>query len=296
MAIGHWEKVAVLQPAEVWHRNPRVLVHLFGVAGWNSSFGRKRKLSHCIGVHLLWIGTVVTEWGQICRVYRLLLLTLRLISRVLLLLRTVLLTISLLLASSLALVPTTNSLCLVSSLFGMVMHHYDLIGQGDRRIWSLRFQSSTWRSQWLLGFRAFGHLASLLVIEVLLVIYVIYLWKFICSSNTIEVRLWSLLWWSHTWMGHRHMVWIFWAYISQSWIILFMFLTLLTPLPSEALWVDLLSLLLSWFVWVEILNLLRILIQLIKCIPIILCLMWARLLRHVIGILLLVILLLMIVH
>ena len=60
MTIGHREEVAVLEPTQVWHCNPGILILLVGVRWRLPCLGRKRELGHTIRVHLLWIRTVVT--------------------------------------------------------------------------------------------------------------------------------------------------------------------------------------------------------------------------------------------
>ena len=59
VAIGHREEVAVLEAAEVRHRNPGVLVLLVRVRGRLACLCSERELRHAVGVHLARVGRVV---------------------------------------------------------------------------------------------------------------------------------------------------------------------------------------------------------------------------------------------
>ena len=71
VAISNGEEVAVLEAAEVRHRDPHVLVHLVRVARREAGLRREGELGHCVRVHLLWVTRVVRERLQVRWVDRL---------------------------------------------------------------------------------------------------------------------------------------------------------------------------------------------------------------------------------
>ncbi len=59
MAVSHCEKMAVLQPAKVWHCNPSILVLLMRVGRRLSCLGCESKLRDTVSVHLSGVSCVV---------------------------------------------------------------------------------------------------------------------------------------------------------------------------------------------------------------------------------------------